>query len=346
MISTLHSIDTVYSADSVEWCPHEPHHDLFVCGTYQLEDASQVDEGQSQFDTKCKRKGRIYFFRFDATAESLIEVFQVETNAILDQKWHPKEILLATADSKGIITLYRLEHNRLSPVTELKLESEDDDLLALSLDWKNDGTKLIVSDSKGGVNIINVADSHLQLIHNQPSVHSFEAWTCIFDRHDSHIFYTGGDDTFLNSYDTRLDLTSPTFKWRNKSHGAGVTSLLSCSHLENALITGSYDETLRYFDTRQPKSSVFEIFLGGGIWRIKQHLKSANELLTANMYHNFTVVRVEQGMDKFSIAASYFEHKSICYGVDWCPRDTRTGCKYFASCSFYDHKLCVAKYEK
>lgn len=344
MISTIHTIDTVYSADSVEWCPHANYQDLFVCGTYQLEDTTQQEEGQSQFDTKCKRKGRIYLFRFKTSDESLTEVFQIETNAILDQKWHPKELLLATADSKGLITLYKLEQDRLTPVTELKLESEEDDLLALSLDWNNDGTKLIVSDSKGGINIINVTGSHLQLLHNQTCVHCFEAWTTIFDRFNPYLLYTGGDDTFLNCYDTRLDLTSPTFKWKNKSHGAGVTSLLSGSHIENSLVTGSYDERLRFFDTRQPKLSVFEINLGGGIWRIKQNPESVNDLLTANMYHNFTVL--EQSTEKFSVVGSYFEHKSICYGADWCPMDVGKGFTYFASCSFYDHKLCVAKYEK
>lgn len=35
-ITTLDSYDTEYSADSVEWCPHELYQDVFVCGTYQL----------------------------------------------------------------------------------------------------------------------------------------------------------------------------------------------------------------------------------------------------------------------------------------------------------------------
>jgi diphthamide biosynthesis protein 7 len=30
-------IDTVWPADSVEFCPHESASDIFVCGTYQLE---------------------------------------------------------------------------------------------------------------------------------------------------------------------------------------------------------------------------------------------------------------------------------------------------------------------
>lgn len=34
----LDSYDTEFSADSVEWCPHEPNQGFFVCGTYQLKE--------------------------------------------------------------------------------------------------------------------------------------------------------------------------------------------------------------------------------------------------------------------------------------------------------------------
>ena len=36
--TTYQTIDTVYSADSVEWCPVEGFQDLLLCGTYQLEE--------------------------------------------------------------------------------------------------------------------------------------------------------------------------------------------------------------------------------------------------------------------------------------------------------------------
>lgn len=35
-INTLFKYDTEYSADSVEWCPHSPYKNYFVCGNYQL----------------------------------------------------------------------------------------------------------------------------------------------------------------------------------------------------------------------------------------------------------------------------------------------------------------------
>ncbi|XP_063709717.1 uncharacterized protein LOC134838174 [Culicoides brevitarsis] len=330
-LKTIKKFDTVYCADSVEWCPHEDNQYMFLCGTYQLEDSPK----SSQFDTKCKRKGRIYIFNLKFKSKPLDLVYQLETNAILDQKWHPREPLFATADSKGVVTLYKLSPNLLEEVSKVNLDPENGEILALSLDWSPDGTKIIVSDSKGGINVIANTPNGLQLVQNHPSVHSFEAWTCIFDKNDPNVVYTGGDDTFLNCYDTRTDFS---LKWRNKSHGAGVTSLLSFA--ENALISGSYDDNLRFFDTRQVKRAVFEKNLGGGIWRIKKNAR--NELLTANMYHNFTVLEVND--DNFDITASYFKHKSICYGADWCPVEDKKGCQYIATCSFYDHLLCVAKY--
>ena len=39
MTTTVHTtIDTVYNADSAEWCPVEGFQDLLLCGTYQLEE--------------------------------------------------------------------------------------------------------------------------------------------------------------------------------------------------------------------------------------------------------------------------------------------------------------------
>lgn len=36
-IQTMFSTNTEFCADSVEWCPHEPNKNTFVCANYQLE---------------------------------------------------------------------------------------------------------------------------------------------------------------------------------------------------------------------------------------------------------------------------------------------------------------------
>lgn len=35
-ISTLYSFEEMQCADSIEWCPHEPNQNYFVCANYQL----------------------------------------------------------------------------------------------------------------------------------------------------------------------------------------------------------------------------------------------------------------------------------------------------------------------
>lgn len=82
-VETLHSFDTEYSADSVEWCHQSGHQQIFAVGTYQLEE-------KEESSSSTVRKGRIYLFSFDDQKNELVKCQQLETDAILDQKW--KEI--------------------------------------------------------------------------------------------------------------------------------------------------------------------------------------------------------------------------------------------------------------
>ena len=45
MIMTM-MIDTVLPADSLEFCPNSGFHDIFVCGTYKLEELTGTRTGQ------------------------------------------------------------------------------------------------------------------------------------------------------------------------------------------------------------------------------------------------------------------------------------------------------------
>lgn len=158
-----------------------------------------------------------------------------------------------------------------------------------------------------------------------------------------YFFYSGGDDTFLNVFDLRSDEPAQ-LTLKNKSHSAGVTTLLSFADYEFKLATGSYDDTLRIFDTRKIKQPINEINLGGGIWRIKPNRLQKNLLLCANMYYNFSVVQFDEGFTNVKVIGEYFEHESICYGCDWSfVRHLNENSFYFATCSMYDHKLNLAE---
>lgn len=129
-------------------------------------------------------------------------------------------------------------------------------------------------------------------------------------------------------------------KLKSTTRNAGVTSILN--HKEDIVIVGSYDENLKTYDLRNLKSSLDEIDLHGGIWRIKPLNSHPNLLLVACMYHNFSIVDCAQ---KFKLVGEHFAHESICYGCDWSPKAENIS-RIFASCSFYDNKLTINRVSK
>ena len=90
MGSTICFSDTGYYADTVEWCPYKDFQNVFVCGTYQLLEQSQLGQnqvhimsGESAKDTshelcsltatdtsKPVRVGNIQLYSFNASCNS------------------------------------------------------------------------------------------------------------------------------------------------------------------------------------------------------------------------------------------------------------------------------------
>uniref|UniRef100_A0A340TBA2 methylated diphthine methylhydrolase n=1 Tax=Anopheles minimus TaxID=112268 RepID=A0A340TBA2_9DIPT len=346
-IKTLASYDTEQPADSVEWCPQEGWEDIFVCGTYQLE--------RDQESSPTNRKGRILLYRFDAeaTTDTLTLLQTIDRSAVLDQKWNPRvKNHLAVAGADGTISMYALIESAGSPMLEHKAtvtlrgdENDDRNLLTLALDWSPDGKRIVVSDSHGCVEMLSFENDLLH-IHGW-KVHGFEAWTCAFSRHNENVVFSGGDDCFLFVHDIRTP-TEPFVKGKNKTHSAGVTSLLSLARRDHTLLTGSYDENVRLFDERQLKGSVSELPLQGGVWRLRTNPhREPDKILCGCMYHNFSVVQLNPD-DTLKLIGEYREHESICYGCDWqqVGENYRTGKHLIATCSFYDHKLCISEVSK
>ena len=52
---TLTASDTVYPADSLEFCPSENALDIFVCGTYKLEDVDKTTTAQRTINHQSRR---------------------------------------------------------------------------------------------------------------------------------------------------------------------------------------------------------------------------------------------------------------------------------------------------
>ena len=124
--------------------------------------------------------------------------------------------------------------------------------------------------------------------------------------------------------------------------------------MEHLIAVGSYDATVRLFDSRKPLKPLSQADIGGGAWRVKWHPSPsrANDLLVAAMHDGFKIVRFSDIGGQSSLPAGakggnweilkrYDEHKSLAYGVDWSykPSQDQTWETLIASASFYDHAL-------
>lgn len=126
-------------------------------------------------------------------------------------------------------------------------------------------------------------------------------------------------------------------KLKTSKRDSGITSIHSYN--ENTIMCGSYDENLCVYDTRSMKFAMQELNLNGGVWRIKPSKINKNIFLVACMYKNFAIVEYT---NELSLIGEYNEHSSICYGCDW-SKEVSNDWQFFASCSFYDHKLSLCK---
>ncbi|XP_072932257.1 diphthine methyltransferase isoform X1 [Epargyreus clarus] len=334
--------DTGYSADSVEWCPVAPYHDVLVCGTYQLE---KKDEDSLQQGVTQKRLGRIYLFKFDKYSTEVRPLQIIDTSGILDQKWCYHTVkgfaILAAVTSEGYIELYRLLEEK---TLNLKLwinVSIGENILALSVDWSSnkehsDEPCLIVSDSSGSVSLWKLVGDALQKIDTWKA-HGFEAWVAAFNYWNTNIFYSGGDDCGFKSFDVRM----PEPVTSNRTHEAGVTAVRSHIEVEHQLLTGSYDEKVRLWDTRNLKRSVTDNNVSGGVWRLKWHPYCGSVILAACMYGGFRTLRND---GEISVIGEYLEHDSIAYGADWSfSNDYSAEVSLIATCSFYDCKMHISE---
>lgn len=295
-----------------------------------------------------RRTGSLYLHKLndDCVTAKLIE--EKDMSAILDMKWSCHRIngsvMLAVVTSVGEVVVFILYEGdpevRLDKFCQYQIG--DGDTLALSLDWSNrvhetDAPLITVSDSKGNIHILELSKNGLTLKHEVPC-HSFEAWITAFNAWNTCSLYSGGDDCKFKGYDIRCGLDSPTFV--SKLHSAGVTSLHSNPQQEHRLASGSYDENVFIWDVRNMRRPVQECAVGGGVWRVKWKPGTGDQLLSACMYNNFHVLEEIGG--RLEVVASYEEHDSIAYGVDWC---WKYGCENsVASASFYDKFISLWKF--
>ncbi|KLO14448.1 WD40 repeat-like protein [Schizopora paradoxa] len=347
-------LDTTWPADSVEFCPHPKASNIVVCGTYFLCDthpevpSSDVDGEPAVSSSPQRRRGKCIVLDVSNSSTQPQIKEELEFSAVPDMKWSyhhtEKETHLAIAESEGriVVARWNIDSSRMEILQ--RIESSDPGTLCLSLDWSNRVNKeigrLITSRSDGSVQVLQYSDSGDLVPQDAWHAHDFESWIAAWDYWDTNVCYSGGDDLALKGWDIRASSKQPTFI--NKRFGGGVTTIQSNPHYENVLAVGSYDESVRVFDTRNLRSPISETPVGGGVWRVKWHPSSSRrtDLLTACMHDGFKVVHFSDDWASSDTIKHFEEHTSLAYGVDWyhgaLDNDGRT---LVASCSFYDHVL-------
>ncbi|XP_062929875.1 diphthine methyltransferase [Mobula hypostoma] len=325
---TLQVVDTEYSADAVEWCPIDKFHNVLTCGTYQLKNPEEKGSGDSEINEPQLRQGRLYLYCFQQKQlySPLTEVQRIEMPAILDLKWCHVPIagypVLGIVNAEGSLELCNLtpcEKNSclLESVCSVKLWPE---CLALSLDWstgrQHEPVKIISSDSKGCLSLVSVDSCRLDVV-SQWKAHDFEAWIAAFNYWNTDVVYSGGDDSKLKVWDMRMGTNRPLFT--STRHSMGVCSIQSNPHKQHILATGSYDEHVLIWDSRQMKQPLADTHVQGGVWRVKWHPSQENLLLAACMHNGYHILDCEgaQGQEKCPILYSYILHNSLAYGADW-----------------------------
>lgn len=104
------------------------------------------------------------------------------------------------------------------------------------------------------------------------------------------------------------------------------------------------------WDTRKIKTPISNLEMPGPLWRLKWDPWNCNYLLAACMLGGAHIIRAAD-KNQLTIAGSYYEHKNITYGCDWCylseeevQQYETEGERIIATCSFYDHLLCISKF--
>lgn len=329
---SIASVDTVYSADSTEFCPFSEQADILACGTYQLTEEQQNDARV--------RKGRLYIYKVDPYGSKPLERLQtIETPAILDMKWNHALVddrqVLGVVDSIGGLKLYGLTSENVLEEYEHIQVVEDHSILNLSLDWASrvyrdvaHSCSLAISHSNGRLSLLRANES-AWLIERQWLAHDLEAWIVGYNYWDTNVIYSGADDCIFKGWDARSGQNIFT---NRRQYTMGVTAIQSSPHQEHVLATGSYDEHIHIWDTRSMTRPLSENHTpGGGIWRLKWHPTRSNRLLSASMHAGAFVIDT----DNASIVKGFLEHESMAYGADWSFQHPN----FVASCSFYDHVM-------
>ena len=216
---------------------------------------------------------------------------------------------------------------------------------------------IIVGQSNGCVSLWSLSnergiEKNISYLAHEFYSQPIEVWSVAFDCNQPNIYYSGGDDSILKQWDRRLlplqsedstsrsifDPISPVNLIKN-GHNMGVTVITTNSYYPYQVVTGSYDEHVRFWDTRflnNKAKPLADVSVGGGVWRLKWHPKLPNQLLVAAMHGGSAILDVntlalsqqvrerdcpismsEEKDITIKTSKIFSDHKSMVYGATW-----------------------------
>ncbi|KAL1410347.1 hypothetical protein Q8F55_004355 [Vanrija albida] len=332
---SLAQVDTLYSADSIEFCPHPGFEQWFTCGTYQL--LKPEDQAKADAEARGEDAGEDAGASApagDASAPSATSAVASADASDSDGDADSEPDYTPPAPRVGRLYLYALDGT--TPVESQRIETA----AILDAKWSPhapDTPELGVADAKGGLSVYSLSGGALSLSEryaladDDTLVLSLdwgapnELVTSLSDGTLAHVVrrpsglataaswaahdfepwvaawagpdsvWSGGDDCKLKRWDVRVPDT-PVFV--NRRFDAGVTTISPSPHAEHLLAVGSYDAQLRIFDARKATVPLADVELPGGIWRTRWHPSAsrAGDILNATMHGGFAVVRLPTGL--------------------------------------------------
>lgn len=330
--------------DSTEFCPLQDLRNLLAVGTYQLDEKTQDRHGLLHLyaiSSKGLSKVQLADGTTDCTHHwQLEQTSAVPISGIFDMKWQvaqPARLLAACAEGSLHVLALQLSDDT-SWLVEQQTIVVSEGAMALSLDIAACGQRVVASSSAGTMSALQASESET-CVTAQWHAHDLEAWSAAFDRWQDSVVYSGADDCMFKGWDLRQPDSSAIFVNR-KSHSAGVCCIASSPQQEHYLVTGSYDEHIRFWDTRRISHPVeiAQVSTGGGVWRLKWHPRDSTQILAACMHNGFAVIQADHSTGSVKVLEEYSGQKSLGYGADWCHLPT-DGYSIAATCSFYDRLL-------
>mmetsp|Transcript_29785 Transcript_29785/g.41130 ORF Transcript_29785/g.41130 Transcript_29785/m.41130 type:complete len:380 (-) Transcript_29785:89-1228(-) len=362
--TTYDSITLDLDTDVVEFCPQPFYQDLLAVGTYALDDTTR------------SRYGKIHMYQMNSHSGSNENSYTLEwkssltTEAVFDIQWAPTHLYsnsagvkLAQAGADGSVEIYNIsselatnldcsEDSTGEPTFQAiqKIGCSEEGGLCTSVAWSaptSPAALIATATSACELVVLDAtAPGAMRPTMLLPQAHQLEIWNIAFHRYQSMLLLSGADDCCFKGWDLRLgggEGADPVLEGlfsNRREHGAGVCCISPSPWQEHVILTGSYDEKIRLWDTRSLSKPIVttQVSAPGGVWRLKWHPDKRGMLVAACMYGGFCLLNGVDSEGKLEVGNQYCGHDNskIAYGVDWWKGE---GKSIVASCSFYERKV-------